>query len=258
MISAFQYEKLKQFKNLKGHYQRSINNFPLDFAYFPGPIYMSGNSIPKIDVIRGQIYTSAKYPAFGISKIENNDFKPLIDYAIKSNGFENDESSMNISVGCCVDEINYNIDKILKKINNKEIKKIVIIGSMYIFSNTKEYINDFIKNISNDTFIISFSNKTNNENLWNVNSFYDFIILYEIIEKLKDIKEDIIEMISIIILDCNNRTVSHIFNLIYLGIKDIFIGYCCPNIINPLLFQGLKDLFGINHISNAGDDIKKI
>ena len=34
MISAFQYEKLRSYKNLVGHYQRSNNNFPFDFYSF--------------------------------------------------------------------------------------------------------------------------------------------------------------------------------------------------------------------------------
>jgi hypothetical protein len=43
MISAFLYKKLYNHPNLAGHYQNFGNNFSLDFAAFPGPIYLSVN-----------------------------------------------------------------------------------------------------------------------------------------------------------------------------------------------------------------------
>ena len=258
MISAFQYKEFNKFTNLVGHYQKSDNNFQLDFASFPGPIYISGNAVPKIDVIRGQIYTSEKYPAFGIGKIENNNYEPLINYAIDSNGFEVDKEITKIKIGYNESEIYEKINLISDKFQNKKIKKIVIIGRIDQFNQSNEYIKEFLKNCPEDNYIISFSYNYDRKNIWHVNSYFDFSIVYKIIEKLIENDYTINDKISVFITDCNTTTISHIFNLIYLEIKNIFLGPCCPNIINPVLIEGLCKLFKVKAITNVIDDINSI
>ena len=258
MISAFQYKEFNKFTNLVGHYQKSDNNFQLDFASFPGPIYISGNAVPKIDVIRGQIYTSEKYPAFGIAKIENNNFEPLINYALDSKGFDKDKEINKIKIGYNESEINEKINLISDKFQNKEIKKVFIIGLIYQFNQSNEYINEFLKNCPIDNYIISFSYNFNRENIWHVNSYFDFSVVYKIIEKLTQNIPTIKDEICVFITDCNTTTIAHIFNFIYLDIKNIFLGPCCPNIINPVLIDGLSSLFYVKSITNAVDDINSI
>lgn len=258
MISAFQYQKLRSYPNLVGHYQKSNNNFPLDFAEFPGPIYVSRNSILKIDVIRGQIYASAKYPAYGIAKIDDNDFSPIIKYALESPGFDEESNVNTIKIGYSQNEIDDNINLILKKIQNHEIDKIVIIGMIDQFNKSNDYITKFFEICPESTFIISFSYFSNRKNFWHVNSYYDFAILYNIIERLSTQISFFADKVSIFLTDCNSGTISHIFNLIYLGFKHIFLGPCCPNVINPVLIDALEDLFNIKPLSTPIDDIEKI
>jgi hydroxylamine reductase len=258
MLSAFQYKKLSQYPNLVGHYQNSNTNFPLDFASFPGPIYISRNSIPKIDAIRGQIYTSAKYPSYGIAKISNDDFSPLITYALKSKGFSNDEFINKIKIGFSSEEIDKNIEKISNKFQNNEIKHIFIIGLLDHFNKSNQYINEFLTNCPENAYIISFSYFKERNNFWHVNSYYDFSILYSIVEKLKILIKDVENDISVILTDCNSSTISHIFNLKHLKIKNIFLGPCCPNIINPVLIEGLSDLFEVKPLTKAIDDINSV
>lgn len=258
MISAFQYKQFSKFTNLVGHYQKSDNNFQLDFASFPGPIYISGNSVPKIDVIRGQIYTSEKYPAFGIAKIENNDFEPLIKYALDSKGFEKEKEINKIKIGYDVEELNKEIDIILDKIKQKEIKNIFIIGIIDQFNHSNKYINDFLEHCPDNNYIISLSYNRKRENLWHVNSYFDFSVVYKIIETLIEKNPSINKKISVFITDCNATTIAHIFNLIHLEINNIFLGPCCPNIINPILIDGLSELFNVKKITNAVENINSI
>ncbi len=258
MINAFQYEKFSKYSNLIGHYQKSNNNFPIDFASFPGPIYISKNSAPKIDVIRGQIYTASKYPAYGIAKIENGDFSPLIKYALDSKGFEEDIEINEIQIGYNEQEIYEKVQLITAKFKNKEINNILIIGLIDKFNFSDKYINDFLKFAPVNDFIISFSYYKERDNFWRVNSYYDFGVVYKVIELLSENAPDICEKISIFLPDCNSDTISHIFNLIHLKINNIFLGHCCPNIINPAIVEGLKDLFNINPLSTANEDIKNL
>lgn len=256
MINAFKYKKLRNHPSLAGHFQRSGNNFSLDFSSFAGPIYISRNSTPKIDVIRGQIYTNAKYPSLGIAKIENNDFFPLIEYALKSKGFDDDKIINTFDIGYDESEIDLKVDEIINKFNNNEISQVVIIGQFDKFAQKNGYIDDFLNELPSDYFSITFSPVENKKNVWCVNSFYDVTLTYKIIERL--ITKINNSAISIFITDCNSNTLSHIFNLIHLGLEKIFLGACCPNILSPNLTKGLEKMFGVSELINPKDDMKKI
>lgn len=258
MINAFQYEKFLCFENLVGFYQKSANNFPLDFASFSGPIYISRNSIPKIDVIRGQIYTSAKYPSFGISKIEDDDFSPLIKYALESDGFLNEEVLPAIKIGYCENEIEKSVNDIIHKLLNNEIKHIFIIGKIEQFSQNSNYIDEFINVCPKECAILAFTNVQSSDNVLYINSFFDFSILYKIVEQIIENVADYECKLSVILTDCNSSTLSHIFNLIHLKVKNIFLGPCCPNIINPSLLDGIQDLFNVSSLSTPVEDIEKV
>ncbi len=258
MINAFKYEKFNSNSKLVAHYQRSNSNFSLDFSSFPGPIYISKNSIPKLDVIRGQIYTSAKYPAFGIGKIENYDFSEIIDFALKSKGFHENSIMSSFLIGFEEKDIELHLCDIASKFANGTIEHVAVIGLFDKFSNKNDYINDFINKAPNNCFVISFSYDSNRENFWYANSSFDFLLTYKIIEYLVDNIPEPSKNISIFLTDCSVDILSQIFNLIYFGLSKIFIGPCCPNIINPIIFGGLKNLFSINEISVPEDDLKQI
>ncbi len=258
MLSAHEYKKFKSYKNLAGHYQLAYSNFSLEFAEFPGPIYISQNSLPKIDVIRGQIYTSARYPAYGIAKVENGNFKPIIDYALKSKGFEKDDKPYNVKIGYNVEETHNKVVEIADKFNNGMIKHIFIIGLIDMFNVKNEYMYKFIKDCPEDCFIISFGYDSGRNNFWHVNSYFDFSVLYYIIEKLSEFIDKFEDNSSIFLSECNPSTISHIFNLMYLKMKNIFLGPCCPNMINPVVLDGLSKLFNVDLLDTPKKDIQKI
>ena len=258
MIQAFKYEYFKNNVNLKGHYQNFGNNYSLDFASFPGPIFITGNSTPKIDIIRGQIYTSAKYPALGIAAIENDDYSPIIKYALDSKGFEENSDSDEIIIGYNLDIILEKLNLIIDKILEKEISNIFIIGHCDELNKNNEYIKELIESTPEDIYIISFSYDLQRKNFLFVDSAFDFKILYKTVEKIFKEIPKAEDKLAVFLVDCNRETVSHIFNLIYLKVKNIFLGQCCPNIIKPLLLNGLTDLYGIKLLQNPKEDIKTI
>ncbi len=258
LISAFQYKKFKENPNLIGHYQRLNNNFPLDFASFPGPIFITRNSAPKIDVIRGQIYTQSKYPPFGIAKIDNDDFSPIIKYALNSKGFTENTIIDDISIGYDENELLCKITEMVNMYKTGEIKHIAFVGLIDKFTKTGDYIEKFLSEAPDDLFVISFAYDNSKDNILFVNPYYDFLILYKILNVMNNLAENINKDVSIFFTDCAINTISHLFNLQYLGIKNLFLGNCCPNVISPVLLEGLKKLFDIKEISSPKEDIKLI
>lgn len=249
MINAYKYTNFEEYKNLIGQYQNDNNTFSIDFATFPGAIYISKNSLPQIDIIRGQIYTNAKNPTFGIGKISKDDFSELIEYSQNQKGFLLDTTTKSIKIGYNQNELIEKIKKIIEKIKNNEIENIVIIGHFDKTNNKTENEKKIIEKISKKDYIIYFGYNEERDNLWQTNNFFDFEIVYQIIEELKNNINNVTDRIKIIMTDCNNSTISNIFNLRELGIKDIYLGYCCPNIINPTIIDGLKNMFNIKELN---------
>ena len=258
MISAFQYEKFKEHPNFAGHYAKSTNNIQSDFASFPGPVFVTRNSMPKIDVIRGRVFTSTKYPAFGISKIQNDNFEPLVKSALETKGFSNNYTFKMLNIGYNNSDIDAGIDDIIKKFKDKDIKNIIIIGLMDRFNFADEYVSEFLELNHEENYIISFAYEQKKQNVLNANSYMDFNILYRIVEKLIDADSDIKEHISVFLADCNNTTISHIFNFIHLEVKNIFLGACCPNVVSPVLVEGLEEMFNIRPLTTPDEDLNII
>ena len=225
---------------LVAHYQRSSNSFSLDFASFPGPIFISKSTTPKIDVIRGQIYSSSKYPSFGIARIKNNDFSELIDYALKSKGFDENIFINSFNIGYDLNEINLKLSEIVSLFNKKEISHILIIGLFDKFSSQNDYISSLVEKAPKDCYIISFAQNFKRDNFWFVNSFLEFKLTYTIVEYLKNSIDNFSKNVSVFFADCSTNLLSHVFNLIYLDVSKIYLGPCCPNIINPIVFGCIR------------------
>jgi len=83
-------------------------------------------------------------------------------------------------------------------------------------------------------------------------------LIYDMLEKL-DEYPNILENSTFFLTQCSLQTISHALNFKLYGIKNIFLGECCPTIISPALTNGLEELFNIKKISkSAKDDTENI
>lgn len=259
LLLAHSLHKFKQYPNLAGHYQRSMNNLQLDFASFPGAVLMTQNSQPHVDVIRGRIFTFDKNPAFGIAGIDEENLEPLIKAANDAKGFKKDIEINKINVGYSIQNVNDKLDKIIENIKNGDIKRLFIIDMLNNLSSTGLYVENLLSNMPDDTFAISLSYNKEKENVWHINSYTDSFVFFDILKKLKE-NFDFNDLdLTIFLTKCDMYTISYIAYLKSLNIKRIYLGNCCPTEISPSLVEGMKEVFGISYISeNPVKDLKDI
>ena len=254
MLYAHSFSRFHKYKNLTGHYQRSINNLQLDFASFPGAILITKNSHSNFDVIRGRIFTPDNNPAYGLCKISENDFSPLFAAAKNERGFLKDIPINDITVGYNEEFIKSKLETVITDFENKKYKNLFIIGTMNYSIPKNDYFVKFFKNLPKDNFVITFSYNKNLPNVWHIDSYYDMSLIYLILEKLKKYKNILKKQTTVFIPQCHIKTVSHAFNMKVLGIKNIFLGECCPNVINPSLMNGMSKFFGIRTMSHSAEN----
>ena len=259
MLFAHCYPNLNKYKNLAGHYRRSVNNPHIDFATFPGTVLITKNSHTDFDTIRGRIFTPDNNPAYGINKVSENDFSPLIQAAKEEKGFKRDIKIGKIQVGYNKNEVLKKLSDLIQIFRENKYKHLFFTDLTNYNSNQSGYFGRFFEILPDDCYVIAFSyNKFQKNNIWNINVSYDMPLTYDMLDKLKEYPE-ILEKTTFFITQCQLRTISHALNFKSYNIKNIFLGECCPTVISPTLTEGLEELFEIKQISkSAKKDIDKI
>lgn len=254
LIWTYAYPYFQQYEHFKGQYQNRYNSFQLDFAKFPGPVLITRDYSNKIDnVYRGRIYSTDFISGKGITKIDDYNFEPIIECAEKMNGFYKYEEKLRINIGYNFNEIEKNIENIVEKFKNGKYKNLFIVGLVNHGNTAPEFFERFFKKIKDDEFIISLAYDKQAENIYHINSYFDFSLIYKIIDKIKSYENEIKIPIRMLVTQCTNDSITNIITLKYLGINDLYVSCCNVNTLNPSIMNCIQEKFGIKQISEDPD-----
>ena len=257
MMVAHSLDRISSYPNLAGHYHMPSHNIQMDFASFPGAILITKNSQPLMDIIRGRIFTLDDHSAFGMSKIKNNDFGPIIQAARDSAGFKKDIHLGKMTVGYNRENVLAKTREIIQKVQNNEIKHLFIVDLVNQYQVKDPYIETLLDMIPNDSYTISLSFKRQRENIWHIDSYYGYSLFYLIMDEITSkFNQDELNRVSLFLTQCNMQTITHILDVKNMGINSIYLGNCCPTAVNPSLIKGLDEMFDVRYIK--GNPIKDL
>ena len=260
LILAHCYDEFKKFKNLAGHYQKSIDNLELDFSSFPGVILITRNGNGNyLNIIRGLIYTTNEIGGKGVTVVKNNNFENLIKTANEQVGFKKDKQFGKIQIGYDFNKIEIELEKIAEKIENDKIKNLYMFGLLNNIGSLDDYYKEFIDKINDTSYIISLSFDEKKDNLYHISSYYDYSLTYKILEKLEPacIKKNI--PINIIMTEFNLSLISRIFDIMNnFDYENIYIPNRISDHVNPQIIETLKSQFGIKILSGDVENDLKI
>lgn len=254
LLIAHAFPLFKEYKNLKGHFGSGIFNTILDFATFPGAILLTRNETQNIEYLyRGRLFTTDEMSAKGVVKIENNDFKPLIESTLQAKGFAKGQKRQEEIIGFDEDKLNTELDKIIEK--NPE--KIFIIGPSNLSINQIDYFKKFFCSMPDDNYAISFSYNPNKENVLHINIGNDYALLYSFLHTIFQKIPINSEKLAFFLTKCDVNSLSNIVSLKNNGAKNIFLSDCPPLVINPAVLKAFTKLYDINEITTPKEDLKK-
>lgn len=258
MLMAHAFPRFRSYPNLKGHFGAGLDTSLIDFATFPGAILMTRASTQRVEYLyRGRLYTLDPIAPQGVVKIKDMDFEPLIKSALDSKGFVSAQHKPPIKVGFSEKEVMKKIDEILEKVVKKEIKHLYIVGLLNYPTFNRQYFDNFFELIPEDCYSIALCCHESSENIFHLDAFYDYSLIYQIINEL-DGKIDLSSLnMSVFLTKCDKHTISNLLYLKNIGIKNVYTCKCPPSLINPTLIETLKDKFGIREISDPASDIKQ-
>lgn len=258
MLLAHSFPKLRAYPNLKGHFGTGLESSLIDFATFPGPILMTQGTLQKVEYLyRGKLFTLDPIPPMGVIKIENDDYSPLIKSSIEAKGFIHGQQKQPMTVGYSETKLFDVVNKVIDKIDKGLIKNIYFIGMLNYLSPQNKYYEDFLNLLPKDCFTFSLSYKTNKENAFYLDSFYDYSLIFNILKKLED-KYTLENLnVSILLNKCDKHTISNLLYLKQIGIKHVYTCKCSPTLINPGLMQILQDSYGIKELTHPKENFEE-
>ena len=258
MLMAHTHEKFRNHPNLKAHFGSNIDSSLLEFSTFPGAILMTKGSLQRIEYLyRGRLFTLDPLAPNGVVKIKDDNYEPLIKSALEAEGFSKGEIKPSRKVGFNENEIYQQLDKIIGKVKNKQVKSVYIIGLINIPNPAyKNYFEQFFLNFPKDSYAISLCYPINNENTFHLDSFCEYFLSYKILSYLKQAEDFDEKKLNIFLTRCDKHTISNLLYLKHIGVENVYMCKCPHNLINPALMKTLQEVFDIKEMSEARKDLR--
>lgn len=257
MFMAHAFPKFKNYPHLVGHFGGGIESYLLDFASFPGAIFMTRHSFQKIEnLYRSRVFTTDIIAPKGVVIIKENNFEPLIESALTAKGFLHGREKPSIKINLDEKKILEKINEVAEKVEKGEIKHFFAIGISNHTNVQKEYFEKFLNLLGDDCFVLSFAYTNNKDNVLLVESDYGFPLVYEALQILTR-KLTITDLNPIILYTrCEVHTLSNVLYMSYMGIKKIYFADCPPKLVNPSIVEALRDMFNLKKYTNPEADLK--
>lgn len=255
LLIAHAFEKFKQFKHFVGHYGTSNENCIFDFATFPGAILLTKHSKQNIEhLIRGRIFTMDTVQPKGAIKVSHNEFYKIIESARDAKGFHKGQIRNDIITGFNESELDEQIEILHDKLANKDIKRLLIVGMSAKSTLQEIYLNDIIKHLSKDTYIVSFAKLLTEREHCEINIANNFPLLHSVMGKLLHKINISDSNVRFFLQKCDPNSISAIIQMKAYGAKKIMLASCSPNIMNPSILTMFADKYGIDLITTPKQD----
>ncbi|NGQ93969.1 hydroxylamine reductase [Brevibacillus sp. SYP-B805] len=274
MLPAHGYPALKKYPHLKGNIGKAWYDQRRLFEEFPGAILATTNCVMPIKGTYADRFFS--YDVAGlenVTKIENDNFMPLIEKALSLPDVSI-ESEQTLTTGFHHETVIGIAPEIVQAVKEGKIKRFFVIAGCDAPGKGGDYYRELATSLPQETVILTTScgkfrfndvdygtvPGTNIPRYIDLGQCNNSISTIKIAAALAEAFEcDVNELpLSIVLSWFEQKAVAILLGLFSLGIKDIRIGPKLPEFIQPGVLQVLQDLFHIQLIGDAQEDMKQM
>lgn len=276
MLPAHYYPAFKKYDHFVGNYGNAWWLQDKEFETFNGPILMTTNClVPPKDSYKDRVYTTGVVGFPNVKHISedetgNKDFSQIIEHAKRCSAPIQIEEG-EIVGGFAHNQVLQLADKVVEAVKTGAIKKFFVMAGCDGRMKSREYYTEFAKKLPKDTVILTAGcakyryNKLELGDIAGIprvldaGQCNDSYSLAVIALKLKEVFElnDINELpIAYNIAWYEQKAVTVLLSLLYLGVKNIHLGPTLPAFLSPNVANVLVETFGIGGITNVDDDLK--
>ena len=277
MLPAHAYPAFKKYPHLVGNYGDSWWHQQKDFDTFNGAILLTTNClVPVKDAYRDRIFTTGRVAFPGIPHIEDRkqgarkDFSALIARALKTEPPKELETG-TVHAGFAHNQVLAVADKVVDAIKAGAIKRFVVMGGCDGRQRGRSYFTEVAQKLPKDTVILTAGcakYRYNKLELGDIGGIprvldagqcNDSYSLAFIALKLKEVMgvESINDLpISFDIAWYEQKAVTVLLALLFLGVKGIRLGPTLPGFLSPGVTKVLVDNFDIKLVGDPASDIE--
>jgi len=279
MLPANYYPAFKKYDHFVGNYGNAWWKQKEEFEKFNGAIILTTNClVPPKDSYKNRVFTTNSVGFDGVKHIADpekgkaKDFSAVIELA-KTLPAPTEIETGKIVGGFAHNQVLALADKIVDAVKSGAIKKFVVMAGCDGRQKGRSYYTDFAQALPKDTIILTAGcakYRYNKLDLGDIGGIprvldagqcNDSYSLTVIALKLKEIfgLDDINDLPIIYnIAWYEQKAVTVLLALLYLGVKNIHLGPTLPAFLSPNVTKVLVEKFNIGGITNVEDDIKNM
>ena len=280
MLPAHAYPEFKKYSHLKGNFGTAWQNQQKEFDNIPGAILYTTNCLmPVKPSYADRVFTTevVSYPEM-VHIGEEKDFTPVIEKALALGGYTKDQHMTGINGGIQVTTgfshgtVLSVADQVIEAVKNGDIKHFFLVGGCDGARVGRNYYTEFVKQSPADSIILTLAcgkYRFNDLDLGTIGGLPRIMDMGQCNDAYGAIKVaialaeafecDVNELpLSMVLSWYEQKAVSILLTLLYLGIKNIHLGPTLPAFISPNVLNFLIENYGISPISTPEEDLKKL
>ena len=280
MLPAHAYPELKKYSHLKGNFGTAWQNQQKEFDNIPGAILYTTNCLmPVKPSYADRVFTTevVSYPEI-VHIGEEKDFTPVIEKALALGGYTKDQhmtginGGMQVTTGFSHGTVLSVADQVIEAVKNGDIKHFFLVGGCDGARVGRNYYTEFVKQSPADSIILTLAcgkYRFNDLDLGTIGGLPRIMDMGQCNDAYSAIKVaialaeafecDVNELpLSMVLSWYEQKAVSILLTLLYLGIKNIHLGPTLPAFISSNVLNFLVENYGISPISTPEEDLKKL
>ncbi|PNV63449.1 hydroxylamine reductase [Clostridium sp. chh4-2] len=271
MLPAHAYPLLKQYSHLKGNYGTAWQNQQKEFDGLPAPILFTTNCLmPVKESYADRVFTTelVSYPEM-VHIGKDRDFSAVIEKALELGGFPEDMEFAGINGGTKLitgfghGAVLAAADQVVDAVKNGQIKHFYLVGGCDGARTGRNFYTDFVKNTPDDSIILTLACgkfRFNDLDLGQIEGLPRLMDMGQCNDAYSAIKVasaladafgcSVNELpLTIVLSWYEQKAVCILLSLLYLGIKNTYLGPTLPAFLAPGVLKYLVDEFQIAPVS---------
>ena len=271
MLPAHAYPLLKQYSHLKGNYGTAWQNQQKEFDSLPAPILFTTNCLmPVKESYADRVFTTelVSYPEM-VHIGQDRDFTAVIEKALELGGFPEEMEFAGINGGTELitgfghGAVLAAADQVVDAVKTGQIKHFYLVGGCDGARTGRNFYTDFVKNTPDDSIILTLAcgkfrfndldlgQTAGLPRLMDMGQCNDAYSAIKVASALADAFGCTVNELplTIVLSWYEQKAVCILLSLLYLGIKNIYLGPTLPAFLAPGVLKYLVDEFQIAPIS---------
>ena len=280
MLPAHGYPLLKKYSHLKGNFGTAWQNQQKEFDNVPGPVLFTTNCLmPPRKSYSDRVFTTEVVSYPGLVHIgEDKDFTPVIEKALALGGYSKEQHFTGINGGKTVmtgfghGAVLSVADKVIDAVKAGAIKHFFLVGGCDGARPGRNYYTDFVKQTPADTVILTLAcgkYRFNDLDLGSIGGLPRIMDMGQCNDAYSAIKVALALSeafgcgvndlpLTLVLSWYEQKAVCILLTLLYLGLKNIYLGPTLPAFVSPNVLNFLVENYNITPISTPENDLKKI